>query len=51
MSLRRIVKQSSISLFVIGAYFDSLKLEPVWPEKNRQMSIKLAQKMISLEKW
>ena len=23
----------------------------VWPERNRQMSIKVTQKMISLEKW
>ena len=27
------------------------QLLPVWPEKNHQMCIKVAPKMISLEKW
>ena len=31
--------------------FASDKLLPAWPVKSCQMSIKVAQKMISLEKW
>ena len=33
------------------SYIIAIELGPVWPDKNRQMSIKVAQKIISLEKW